>query len=126
MTADEASHVEKSLGLAIPAEVKGLFTDEEFCEDYAPTGLLTDDEAMLRENRRYRETNVVKDFWKPEWLAIHADGCGNVYFLNTVADSSPVYELDHEKTFSGYDPLAEPVFPDLGAFLKHLQDFELE
>ena len=72
---------------------------------------VTDYDDIRRENRLYRDSESVRHYWRSEWLAIDSDGCGNVYFLDTLRPVA-IFELDHEKTFPGYDPLEHAVFPE--------------
>lgn len=125
MTNAEARNIEEELMIRIPPVWRSLITDSAWCERFTMTGLLTDYEDMLRENRLYRDSKFVRDYWRREWLAIHADGCGNVYFLNTLRPIA-VHELDHEKTFPDYDPLAWEIFQSIPAFLAHIEEYEFE
>jgi cell wall assembly regulator SMI1 len=125
MTDTEASNIEEAFSLRIPPVWRSLITDSAWCERFSMTGLLTDYDDMRRENQLYRDSEYVRDYWRPEWLAIHADGCGNVYFLDTLHPNA-VYELDHEKTFPGYDPLEREVFPSVEAFIAHVEEYEFE
>jgi cell wall assembly regulator SMI1 len=125
MTDAEASNIEEEFMIRIPPFWRSSITESAWCEYFRMTGLLTDYDDMRRENRLYRDSEFVRDYWRPEWLAIHADGCGNVYFLDTLRPVA-IYELDHEKTFPGYNPLAREIFPSVQAFLAHVEEYELE
>lgn len=125
MTDNEASRIEEEFSIRIPPAWRSWITDSSWCERFEMTGLLTDYEDMQRENRLYRDSEFVRDYWRPAWLAIHADGCGNVYFLDTLRPLA-IYELDHEKTFPGCNPLERELFPSVQAFLAHVEQYELD
>lgn len=123
MTDNEASKIENEFSIRIPPAWRSWIRDSVWCERFEMTGLLTDYDDMRRENRLYRDSEFVRDYWRPEWLAIHADGCGNVYFLDTLCPLA-IYELDHEETFLGYNPLERELFPSVQAFLAHVEEYE--
>jgi hypothetical protein len=125
VTDTEANNIEEEFSIRIPLVWRNLITNSDWCERFAITDLLTDYEDMRRENRLYRDSEFVRDYWRPNWLALHADGCGNVYFFDTLHPVA-VYELDHEKTFPGYNPLERELFPSVEAFLAHVEEYELE
>jgi cell wall assembly regulator SMI1 len=125
MTHAEASNIEEEFMIRIPPVWRSLITDTFWCERFTMTGLLTDYDYMRRENRLYRDSEFVRDYWRPEWMAIHADGCGNVYFMDTLRPIA-IYELDHEKSFPGYNPLSREIFQSIQAFLDHIEEYELE
>lgn len=126
MTPDEAHQVETALSLRIPEEWRRLITDETFCEEYEASTLLLQYEDMMRENRLYRDSPYTSPYWLPDWLAIHADGCGNVYFLDTSNPTSPVYDFDHERTHPGYQPLDNPVFDSVTELLDDVREYGME
>jgi cell wall assembly regulator SMI1 len=124
MTDAEAGRIEEEFSIRIPSAWRSYITDCGWCERFAASGLLTDYDDMRRENRLYRDSQFVRNYWRPEWLAIHSDGCGNVYFLDTL-NPVGIFELDHEKTFPGYNPLEREIFPSIHAFLAHVEEHEL-
>jgi hypothetical protein len=81
MTDAETVRIEQEFSIRIPPAWRSSITDSAWCERFAASGVLTNYDDMRRENRLYRESEFVRDYWRSEWLAIHADGCGNVYFL---------------------------------------------
>jgi cell wall assembly regulator SMI1 len=125
MTDIEASKIEGAFSVRIPPVWRSLITDSAWCERFTMTGLLTNYDDLRRENQLYRDSEFVRDYWRPEWLAIHADGCGNVCFLDTLRPIA-IYEFDHEETFPGYNPLERELFPSAQAFLAHVEEYELE
>jgi hypothetical protein len=124
MTDAEVARIEKEFSIRITSAWRGYITDSVWCERFAATGVLTAYDDMRRENRLYRDSEFVRNYWRPEWLAIHADDCGNVYFVNTL-NPVAIFELDHEKTFPGYNPLAQEIFPSIHTFLAHVEEYEL-
>lgn len=46
--------------------------------------------------------------------------------LDTATPLEQVYELDHEKSHPGYQPLDRICFQDIDAFLNHVAEYELE
>ncbi len=126
MTPDEADQVESALSLRIPEHWRSMITDEAFCQEYEPSTLLLQYEDMMRENRLYRDSPYTSPYWQATWLAIHADGCGNVYFLDTSNPVGPVYDFDHEKTHPGYQPLEDPVFNSIEALLEDVKQYGME
>lgn len=124
MTNAEAEQIEREFSLRIPPAWREWLTDPAWCERFADSGVLTEYERLREENRFYRDEAPVRDYWRPEWLAIHADGGGNVYFLDTL-EPGAVFDFDHEKTFPGYNPLARSTFPDVAAFIADVEENEL-
>ncbi len=124
MTDAQAAQIEHEFSLKIPSSWRHFITERSSCERFAASGLLIDYEDLRSENRLYRDSEYVRDYWRPSWLAIHADGCGNAYFLDTLHPTA-VFELDHEKTFPGYNPCECEVFPSIDAFISHIIEYEL-
>ena len=124
MTDSEATRIEQEFSIRIPPAWRNFITDAAWCARFAASGLLTDYDDIRRENRLYRDSEFVRPYWRSEWLAIHSDGCGNVYLLDTLRPVA-IFELDHEKTVPGYDPLGHAVFPSIEAFLSHVEKHEL-
>ena len=91
-------------------------------EDKSDYGLLYREERLIEENEGCREAPVFSDYWDASWFAIHADGCGNVYFITTDPYDERIYDYDHEQTFPGYEPLKRPAFETMEAFLDYLME----
>ena len=125
MTELDIARFESDFATTIPKQWRGVLTDDSACEKMRDTGLLTRLEDIVRENRLYRENPHTRDYWQASWIAIYADGSGNVYFLDPEDRQSQVFELDHEKTFPGYDPRKRPIFSTIAEFLQHIATHEL-
>ena len=126
MTTDEVHQIESDLNLRIPEEWRRMITDKAFCEEFESSTLLLQYEDIMRENQLYRDSPYTSPYWNAAWLAIHADGCGNVYFLDTSNPASPIYDFDHEKTQPGYQPLQNPVFNNLYALLEDIREYGMK
>ena len=124
MTANDISDIESALGLKLPEAYVAVVCSEEMRSRYESSesrnGLLFDRNLIEGENHMCRETPVACDYWDSTWLAIHADGGGNAYFITTDPYDERIYDFDHEQTFPGYDPTESPAFHSIKEFLAHL------
>lgn len=98
MTHDDVSHLERELGITVPADYRALVTNypPELYQHAADFDLMDDVAGVTAINRELRSVGCWGITWPSHYFAIGEDGCGNYHCLDLMLSRSPVIFFDHE------------------------------
>lgn len=128
MTPEDVSKIEVELGLTLPVDYQQALLHYPFAPEtdaYYYT-LFGDAEYLVDANRAYREGGFFGQDWPPHYLVVGDDGAGNVYFLDLVRESSPVFFADHEITSASDSLAVTEEAPNIGAWVQQVRQQQME